>query len=251
MRPTNPIRPLSGSRRRERGAARAKTTSRAEQSAGAVLGPTHPLTRATEAVEGVARQWHSCAAVLAGAIIAELQGHPWAPALAVSAGIVLVALTTLVAALKQRVRDRATALIAEGRETLPIAIVQRQRQRLLARRTRMTLAHTLHAMVRDATSPPRIETIGARRLFDAVVIAAVANDLRAVVSLLQNQHARARGVALTERLITDGGSALYSDNEIRLREELNRVRGVLEERLAPGLKPGESSADAGRVQGST
>jgi hypothetical protein len=40
--------------------------------------------------------------MLAGASIAQLEDHPWATPLAISAGIVLLALTTLLAALKQR-----------------------------------------------------------------------------------------------------------------------------------------------------
>ncbi|HET7048530.1 MAG TPA: hypothetical protein VFI54_09715 [Solirubrobacteraceae bacterium] len=173
------------------------------------------------------RQWRTCAALLAGASIAQVKGHPWATGLAISAGVVLLALTALVAALRLRVRDRARDLIAEGRETLPIIAVQRERRRLLARRRRKVLARTLDAMVRQATSPPTIPS--ARPLFDVRVIASVSGDLRAVIRLLQKKHARARGVALTERLIVDGGSPLYAQDQMRLREELHRVRHLLEE----------------------
>jgi hypothetical protein len=167
--------------------------------------------------------------MLAGASIAQLEDHPWATPLAISAGIVLLALTTLLAALKQRARDRATDLIAEDRETLPIAIVQRERQRLLTRRRRKTLARTLDTMVRQATTPPKIRTTATRPLFDPRVIARVATDLCAVIARLQTERAHARGVALTEKLISDAGSSLYGDNEKRLREELHRVRSVLDE----------------------
>lgn len=202
---------------------------RAPQSAVSLLGPAHPLIRATEAVAEGTRQWRICAAVLVGAIIARLEGHPWAAALALSAGIVQLTLTILVAALVQRLRDRANELIAEGRETLPIAIVQRQRQRLLTRTRRRALAGTLDIMVRQATTPPKIRTIGARPLFDPRLIANVAADLRAVIARLQTEHSRARGVALTEQLIVDGQSPLYGHNEKRLREELQRVRYLLDE----------------------
>ena len=66
----------------------------------------------------------------------------------------LAALTVLLLILKQRVSDRAIDLIAEGRETLPIAAVERHRQRLLAQRSRKTLAKTLETMVGRATALP-------------------------------------------------------------------------------------------------
>jgi hypothetical protein len=167
--------------------------------------------------------------MLAGASIAQLEDRPWATSLAISSGIVLLALTAVVAALTQRVRDRATDLIAEDRETLPIAAVQRQRQRLLTRRRRKTMARTLDAMVRQATTPPNIRTTAGRPLFDPIVVGRVAADLRGVIARLQTEHTHARGVALTEQLIIDGGSPLYSDNEKRLREELHRVCFLLDE----------------------
>jgi hypothetical protein len=52
------------------------------------------------------------------------------------------------------VRDEAIHLIAEGREALPIAVVQRQHQQLLSRRTKDALARTLETMLRQALSPP-------------------------------------------------------------------------------------------------
>lgn len=167
--------------------------------------------------------------MLAGAIIAWLEDRPWATALALSAGIVLLTLSIVVLALVQRVRDRATELIAEGREALAIPVVRRQRQRLLTPKRRRTLARTLATMVRQATTPPKIRTTGTRPLFDPRVVASVAVDLRAVIARIQTEHAHARGVALTEQLILDGGSPLYGHNEKRLREELHRVRYLLDE----------------------
>ena len=224
--PTSSRHPAGSDQRRLRPAS---SGHRGPQSAVSLLGPAHPLIRATEAVADGARQWRICAAVLAGAIIARLEDHPWATALALSAGIVLLTLSILVLALAQRLRDRATELIAEGRETLPIAIVQRQRQRLLTPKRRKILARTLDTMVRQATTPPKIRTTGTRPLFDPRVVASVAADLSAVIARLHTEHAHARGVALTEQLIVDGGSPLYGHNEKRLREELQRVRYLLDQ----------------------
>ena len=150
-------------------------------------------------------------------------------AVAVSAVLVLLTLTVLIFALRQRLRDEAIHLIAEGREALPIAVVQRQRQHLMSPRTKAALARTLEAMLRQALSPPRIMTRGARPLFSLRVIASVAPDLRAVISLLETENAPARGVALTERLIAYARSPLYAREASVLREELRRIRSALEE----------------------
>jgi hypothetical protein len=162
-------------------------------------------------------------------VIAQLEHHAWATAVIAGSALSLVACTALLVAHRQRVADRARDLIAEGREALPIAAVQHQRERLVARRRSEVLARTLETMIRDATHPATIITRGARPLFDVRVIATVAHDLRAVIDLLQTDTARARGVALIERLITDGHSPLYARDAGLLREELYRVRHALEE----------------------
>ena len=75
---------------------------RAAQSACAVLGAAHPLSRATGAVARVTRQWLACAATLAGSIIAQLEGHPWATTLTARSTLVLAGLTTALLMLRQQ-----------------------------------------------------------------------------------------------------------------------------------------------------
>jgi hypothetical protein len=226
MRPPDPTRPPTSSRRRS-DTLRRWPTEPAAQSARTVLGSAHPLSRATEAVTAVARQWLTCAAILAGSIIAQLERHPWGTVLTASSALVLAALTALLVILKQRVSDRAIELIAEGREALPIATVRRHRQRLTAPKTRNALAKTLDTSIRQATNPPRIVTRGTRPLFDIRVIAGVATDLREVVVLLQSGNPPAPGVALIDRLITDGQSAFYGHEIEPLRQELHHIRQAL------------------------
>jgi hypothetical protein len=147
----------------------------------------------------------------------------------VSAGLVLLTLTVVVLVLQQRVRDEAIHLIAEGREALPIGVVRRQRERLVSPRTTGGLAGALETMLGQALSSPRIMMRGARPLFSVRVIAIVAPDLRAVIRLLQTGPVRARGVALTERLLSHGDSPLYAREARVLREELHRIQSALEE----------------------
>ena len=122
MRPPDLTRPPTSSPRRSKTVRRwlatpAPRRKHAAQSARAVLGPAHPLSRATEAVTGATRQWLTCAAIPAGSIVAELEGHTWATVLTIGSAPVLAALTILLLILKQRVSDRAIDLIGEGRET--------------------------------------------------------------------------------------------------------------------------------------
>jgi hypothetical protein len=155
--------------------------------------------------------------------------NSWATILTASSTLVLAALTALLFMLKQRVSDRAIDLIAEGREALPIATVRHQRQRLLEQRRRKALAKAPDTVLRQATAPPKIATRGTRPLFDIRVIAAVAADLRAAIELLQTRNPPARGVALIDRLITDGRSAFYGHDVEPLREELRHIRHAFEQ----------------------
>ena len=189
----------------------------------AVLGPDHPLTRAVDGLESVGRQSRAVGAVLLGSLIDFTQGVAWAAAAALSAVIVLVGLAIGAAAFAQRRRDRALDLIIEGHEGVPVAAVQRERQRLRAPRTQRLLAGAIDGMVDQALNPPKILGRGARPLFEIAVVALVAEDLRAISRLLRAEHASVRGVALAERLLSDGTSALYRDQADALRGELDRV----------------------------
>jgi hypothetical protein len=212
-------------RRLPRSAAR---TSRAPpRSASALLGSDHPLARATEALDSVIRQSLAVPAVLVGNVIDLMLGRTWAATLTASAAIVLVGLTAIAGACKQTQRDRALALILQGRESVPIAAVQRQRRRLLEPRTRTTLARNLAIMIDQASTRRGLLACGICPLFDRAVVRAVADDLRAIVQLLDCEHTPVRGVALVEHLLTDAFSPLYGNQAEPLRQELHRIGHLL------------------------
>jgi hypothetical protein len=194
-----------------------------------ILRSDHPLLRATEAVERTVRQWVNVAAVLAGSVIVRLEGGAWAAPLAVSAAGVLLILTVLVAMSEQHKRDCALELILDGDEAAPIAVVQRQRRRLLSARTRDGLAASLEDIVRYVSSPKR-RMPSERPLYEPRVVAAVADELREVIGLLRTEGVCARGVCRVERLITHAGSPLYGLEVSALREELGCVRDLLKHR---------------------
>ena len=124
------------------------------------------MLRAAEAVHYTSRQWIHVAAVLTGSVVARIESREWSTPLAGSAASVLLILTLLLAAHRQRERERAIDLILEGREVVPVAAVWRQRQRLLSERTRHRLASKLDDAARETTrrrrlharvTPPRFE----------------------------------------------------------------------------------------------
>ena len=189
----------------------------------------HPLLHAIEVVQFTVRQWVHVAAVLMGSVIALIEGGAWAASLAGSAATVLLVLTVILAACEQRKRDCAIELILEGRESVPIAAVQRQRRRLVSERTRDGLAGNLEEMVCHASRPRGRQLRVTRPLFEPMVVAMVTDELREVIALLRAGGVSARGVARTERLVTHAVSPLYGHEVSALREELCRVRDLLKD----------------------
>ena len=193
----------------------------------AVLGPDHPLTRATAMLERLRTQSAVAAAILLLGIAAATQGDPWAPAVAVSAAIVQIGFGIAAAAVHQRKRDAAIQIIADGGEAMHIAAVQQARERLSSARARRRLADAVDSMTEHATNPPKLCLRGARPLYTTKVVAAVAADLDEISRLLRSGRATIRGVARTERLVTNGASPLYGHEPNALREELHRIRRVM------------------------
>lgn len=185
----------------------------------------HPLLHAIEVVQYTVRQWVHVAAVLTGSVIALIEGGAWAASLAGSAATVLLVLTVILAACEQRKRDCAIELILEGRQSVPIAAVQRQRRRLVSERTRDGLAGNLEEMVCHASRPRGRQL----RVTRPMVVAMVTDELREVIGLLRAEGVSARGVARTERLVTHAVSPLYGHEGGALREELCRVRDLLKD----------------------
>jgi hypothetical protein len=185
------------------------------------------LTRAITGLQVLRRQSLAVAAVLLGGIVDLIEHVNWAAPLAISAGLVLLCLAIKTARLASSKRELARDLIVEGRQSLPIAAVQRERQRLGRSRTRQQLARTVEAMIGQARHPPTLLTPCARPLFDISVITSVAEDLHAISRLLRSEPAPVPGVARLERLLTDGMSPLYGHQASPLREELDRIRQAM------------------------
>jgi hypothetical protein len=117
-------------------------------------------------------------------------------------------------------------MILGGEELLAIAAVQRQRHRLLCRRTRVRLVRNLEEIIEQATSHQKLQVRLVRPLFERRV-ASVVDDLRLIIGLLLADDATARGVAGCERLITHARSPLYGLDVELLGREVSRLREML------------------------
>lgn len=192
-----------------------------------LLGSEHPFTRANDTLAVFRRQAGAVGLLLLGSIVALIFGAGQAVSLVIGAAIVALALTALVGEQWDRRRFAARQLVLDGRESLPLAPVQRERRRLLEARTRHYVARSFERVLQHVTRRPAPIPPSVRPLFDVGTVSSVTEDLREIVKLLQSGVAHARGVALAERLLTEGVSPLYGYDAIALRDELRRVRYLL------------------------
>jgi hypothetical protein len=88
-------------------------------------------------------------------------------------------------------------------------------------------ARSCDDLIEQASNPPRLQTRGARPLFQLGVVAKASPDLDDVIRLLRTDRISARGVARAERVMTDAASPLYGYEVEALLEELDRVRRLL------------------------
>jgi hypothetical protein len=168
----------------------------------------------------------TAAAVLLGAI-ATASDRGWGLPLLVAALIVQLGVGVGLALLAQSQRERARELIIAGRGGLPLPALERERQRLQRPRRRAGLADALEDLVRAAERWPRTVPT-ARPVFDPRQIRTAAPELHAIASLLRSSTVDARAVALVERLLTSGASALYGREPEALRHELMRIHMELD-----------------------
>jgi hypothetical protein len=196
-------------------------------SPGDLLGSEHPFTRANDALAVLRRQTGAVGLLLLAGITALIFGAGQAVPFVLASAIVVLVLAALAGEQWDRRRFAARQLVLDGRERLPLAPVQRERRRLLEARTRDYVARSFERVLQHVTRRPAPVPASVRPLFDVGTVASVTEDLREIVKLLHSGVAHARGVALAERLLTEGVSPLYGYDAIALRDELRRVRYLL------------------------
>jgi hypothetical protein len=192
-----------------------------------LLGSEHPFTRANDMLGVLLRQAGAVSVLLLGSIGALILGAGQAVPFVIGSSIVGLVLAALAGEQWDRRRFAARQLVLDGRESLPLAPVQRERHRLLEARTRHYVARSFERVLQHVTRRPAPVPASVRPLFDVGTVSSVTEDLREIVRLLHSGVAHARGVALAERLLTEGVSPLYGYDAIALRDELRRVRYLL------------------------
>jgi hypothetical protein len=143
---------------------------REDASAAALLGPDHPLVRAVDRFSVLVQRSLIIAALLSTSIGALVEGVSSALSLVVAAAVVLAGFVcgALVAAWTER--ERALDLIIEGRGHFPLAVIDRERRRLLDANHRNALARSLEGMRTESEtrsagvlSPPAVQRPRHRR----------------------------------------------------------------------------------------
>lgn len=203
-------------------------TAHDAHAAEAVLGREHGLTRAVSNQHSLALQsLVASLAVVAGtaAVLAHVGRAPLALGVAVTVAVAFVVLWLVV---RSVAREQAQSLIAAGADCVVLDVVARERRRLASRGEREALARSLASLHRDALRWNRTHP-HFRPLFGVAQLRHVSQEVDALVAALRHDRVRVQGVALTSRLLSDGQSSPLYANEIGpLREELNRIRFLLE-----------------------
>jgi hypothetical protein len=193
------------------------------------LGERHPLVRALADLDAAARQLAAVAAALGAGVVGTAAGASWGRALTVAAALVAVVMACRVLLARDAARRRACDVLIEGAAGVAVPVVNEQRRRLLDPGYRERLASSYEdlalllgrsrgrlTLVVSAATPELPETI--------------ATQLQAVADALRDDRVGPGGVALAERLLTDGTSPLYGPDRQRLRAELVRTTWHLEAR---------------------
>ena len=190
-----------------------------------VLGQDHPLTRATSRLSVAVEQCFTVSGLLAVGVYGLIDGLSIGLPLAVAAATVLIALLGRVGALNQSRKHRAVDLIADGRGSLPLEAVVRERRRLLDPSDRERMARTLD-VIRAEVACPGAARHRVQPLYNVSVVRGVASELGELATLVR-EGGGLRGLARAEQLVTDGRSPLYGESEVVLHQELGRIRFLL------------------------
>ena len=203
----------------------AATETRAAES---VLGRGHRLTRAISNQHTLALQSVVAAlAIVIGAL--GLAAHVRHATLIVGIAVfVSVGFVLMWVVARMIARERAQDLIAAGADGVVLSVVARERRRLASPKERERLARSLEALHRDALRWHEVLP-QYRPPYGVVQLRHASTELQGLTRALRREHVRVQGVALTARFLSDGYESPLYGNELRpLREELNRIRYVLE-----------------------
>lgn len=198
---------------------------RADQaSACECLGPEAPLARVLARVTAAIDQLAAAMVVICVAAVWLAVGGPRGAEVIGAAVATTFGLGCRAGALISERNELMLDLIARGEEHPSLLVFARMRQRLLDPGSRRRLVVTIRSIC--ATSARALGAGGVP--VNARVIHAVERELEEVLGALAAERVGAAGAARALRLVTGPGSPLYGDDVLALREELNRIRYLLQ-----------------------
>jgi hypothetical protein len=204
----------------------------AQASARALLGPDHPLVRVLDTTRVVIGQSLVVLAITAASVAAAVAGVSEAVAVTAGAVVAQVGLAGTLAILATTKREQLLELIVESRSSLPLAALERERDRLLDMGHRDALARSLDTL-RHQAERPILRPPSTRPLYTRRVITAVAGDLAQTSRLLRAPDAGIAGVAMGEQLLGHSRSPLFGTDVERLRQELRAINFRLQTTNTP------------------
>ena len=203
-------------------------TPREHREATAILGEDHPFTLAVARHRSAALQALATALALPVGAGAALTQASLAIVILCSGAVVGLVFAVHWLSSRRTLLRRTQQLIARGEATIVIPTITRERRRLGSRRERERLASALEHALEESWNwyrypPPSRPLEGIQFLCES------AAETADVVARLRADRVRVQGVARVARLLVDADeSPLYSGHSARLREELTRIRSLLE-----------------------
>ena len=203
------------------------TTADDETTAASTLGAEHPLVRSLARERTRTFQLVVTTVPILLGVAGVLRQDGRAPIVLGAAGLVGLGLLAMNVFVRQQTREHARALIAAGRERLPLRAVDRERRALASTRARFRLARSLERHLRDAERWDLLIP-QARPLVDVRRLRFASREAREVVARLRSDAPSVVGIAAVFQLLTDSRtSPLFGGEAHDLRAELVRIAALL------------------------
>jgi hypothetical protein len=191
-----------------------------------LLGRDDPLVEALDRQAVAVMQLMMVIAILVGSLAAAVTGAQAAIPLALASAVVSIGLGFRAAMRASEGRQRACDLLMSGRSDVALAVLHRERRRLVDPRRRETLARSYESLGDEPDASGRVPS-RACVIVTPSVMAKVRPELELIAALLRHDTVSVRGVAAAERLITTGSSSLFGRDHEILRQDLCRIAHLL------------------------
>jgi len=191
-----------------------------------ILGRDDPLVAALDGQVGALAQLYAAIALLSTSIAGVIVIGRGALPVVVASALVTICFACRAALRRLDRQERVWDLIISGRGDVPVAVVRRERIRLLDPDRREKLARSYESIGDEPSASGRVEC-RACVIVSMHVVAKVRPELALVAALLRDDAASLRGIAAAQRLICTGSSSLFGCDHWMLRQDLRRIEFLL------------------------